>query len=162
MSKENNLNDFLLDIASAIRNKKGITNSIPAQQFSTEIASIETGVSLEPLSQPASAKNIWYGLEAYDASGTLITGTLPYHNDISQTIDGINSTSVTIPSGISDGGVISLTSDIQDEVDIQTGLINDIISILQCKAIQNDPNLLPENIKKGVVIGGVVGTYEGE
>lgn len=43
MAKENNLSDFLSDIASAIREKKGTTEPINAQDFASEIASIETG-----------------------------------------------------------------------------------------------------------------------
>ena len=41
MSKENNLTDFLTDLANAIRNKKGITGNINPQNFASEIASIE-------------------------------------------------------------------------------------------------------------------------
>jgi hypothetical protein len=43
MGKDNNLSDYLLDIANAIREKKGTTDPIKAQDFSKEIASIETG-----------------------------------------------------------------------------------------------------------------------
>ena len=43
MAKNNNLSDYLLDIANAIREKKGTTEPINAQDFSAEIASIETG-----------------------------------------------------------------------------------------------------------------------
>ena len=43
MSKDNNLHDFLVDIADAIRNKKGTTDPINAQNLSDEIRGIETG-----------------------------------------------------------------------------------------------------------------------
>lgn len=46
MAKENNLKDFLTDIANAIRSKKGTTDLINPQDFSAEIASIETGGSV--------------------------------------------------------------------------------------------------------------------
>lgn len=42
MAKTDNLNDFLTDVANAIRTKKGTTGTINAQNFSSEIASIET------------------------------------------------------------------------------------------------------------------------
>lgn len=42
MAKNDNLSDFLLDIADAIREKKGSSEPINAQDFSSEIASIET------------------------------------------------------------------------------------------------------------------------
>lgn len=48
MAKDNNLGDFLTDIANAIRAKKGTSESINAQDFADEIASIksEEGVSV--------------------------------------------------------------------------------------------------------------------
>lgn len=41
MGKDNNLGDFLTDIANAIRAKKGTSESINAQDFADEIASLE-------------------------------------------------------------------------------------------------------------------------
>ena len=43
MAKTDNLTDFLTDLADAIREKKGITSAINPQDFSSEIASIESG-----------------------------------------------------------------------------------------------------------------------
>lgn len=43
MSKQNNLTDFLTDVADAIREKKGTTEKINPQDFSEEIRSIESG-----------------------------------------------------------------------------------------------------------------------
>lgn len=43
MAKTDNLTDFLTDIADAIREKKGTTGAINPQNFSSEIASIESG-----------------------------------------------------------------------------------------------------------------------
>ena len=43
MSKQNNLTDFLTDVADAIRTKKGTQALIDPQDFSDEIASIQTG-----------------------------------------------------------------------------------------------------------------------
>lgn len=42
MSKSDNLKDFLTDIADAIREKKGTTDLINPQDFSSEIASIQS------------------------------------------------------------------------------------------------------------------------
>lgn len=43
MAKNNNLTDFLTDVADAIREKKGTTGKINPQDFSSEIKSIESG-----------------------------------------------------------------------------------------------------------------------
>ena len=43
MSKQDNLTDFLTDVADAIREKKGTTEKINPQNFSSEILSIEGG-----------------------------------------------------------------------------------------------------------------------
>lgn len=43
MSKQDNLHDFLVDIADAVREKKGTTEHINAQSLSDEIRSIDSG-----------------------------------------------------------------------------------------------------------------------
>ena len=43
MAKNDNLTDFLTDVANAIREKKGTSNLINPQNFSDEIRSIESG-----------------------------------------------------------------------------------------------------------------------
>lgn len=63
MAKENNLSDFLSDIASAIREKKGTTEPINAQDFASEIASIETGGGM---AEDAPVKDVNF----YDYDGT--------------------------------------------------------------------------------------------
>ena len=47
MARINNLNNFLTDVANAIRSKKGISNLIPAEDFDTEIGSITTGGDMQ-------------------------------------------------------------------------------------------------------------------
>ena len=48
MAKNDNLTDFLKDIADAIREKRGTSGPISAQNFSTEIAAIEGGGTPTP------------------------------------------------------------------------------------------------------------------
>lgn len=62
MSKENNLTDFLVDVADAIRAKKGTSELINPQDFSEEIRSIESG------STEVEEKDINF----YDYDGTLL------------------------------------------------------------------------------------------
>ena len=45
MAKDNNLQDFLTDIADAIREKKGTTEKINPQDFAIEIANLSSGGS---------------------------------------------------------------------------------------------------------------------
>lgn len=46
MARTDTLGNFLTDVADAIREKKGTTDTIPASNFDTEIASIESGVDI--------------------------------------------------------------------------------------------------------------------
>lgn len=46
MSKQNNLTDFLTDVADAIRTKKGTTDLINPQNFSAEIAALSGGLEV--------------------------------------------------------------------------------------------------------------------
>ena len=63
MAKNNNLTDFLTDVADAIRTKKGTTAKINPQDFSSEIASIPAG---------GSATVSKSDVNFYDYDGTLL------------------------------------------------------------------------------------------
>lgn len=62
MSKENNLKDFLTDVADAIREKKGMTDLISPLDFSEEILGIETGGKKVPMND----------VVFYDYDGTIL------------------------------------------------------------------------------------------
>ena len=49
MAKNNNLNDFLTDVANSIRTKTGTTEQINAQDFSDKILSIQSESTLKKL-----------------------------------------------------------------------------------------------------------------
>ena len=61
----------------------------------------------------AVAANILDSKTAY-VGGEKITGTMPNNGSVSASMDGLNTTSVTIPTGYTSGGTVSLTSDIED------------------------------------------------
>lgn len=57
MAKNDNLTDFLTDVANAIRTKKGTTALINPQDFSMEIASIQTGGGSDMLQERVDKTN---------------------------------------------------------------------------------------------------------
>ena len=48
-----------------------------------------------------------------DATGAVVTGTMLSNGDVSTTIDGLTTISVSIPAGHTSGGTVSLTNDIE-------------------------------------------------
>lgn len=61
----------------------------------------------------ATASQILDDATAY-VKGVKVTGSMPNNGSTSTTIDGLISTSATIPAGYTTGGTVSLTSDIED------------------------------------------------
>lgn len=60
----------------------------------------------------ATAPDILSGMLAF-VGGLKVTGTMPDNGSVAGTIDGLTTTSVTIPAGYTSGGAISLTDDIE-------------------------------------------------
>lgn len=60
----------------------------------------------------AVAANILDSKTAY-VKGSKVEGTMPNNGDTSGSIDGITTTSLTIPAGYTSGGTVSLTNDIE-------------------------------------------------
>lgn len=60
----------------------------------------------------ATAPDILSGKIAF-VGGFKVTGTMPDNGSVAGTIDGLTTTSVTIPSGYTSGGTVSLTDDIE-------------------------------------------------
>lgn len=61
----------------------------------------------------AKAENVLEGDVFVDADGTQTEGAMPNNGDVSQQINGLVETSVTIPAGYTSGGTVSLTDDIE-------------------------------------------------
>ena len=61
----------------------------------------------------ALAANILDGKTAF-VNGVKLTGSMPDNGSATATMDGLTTTSVTIPAGYTAGGTVSLTSDIEE------------------------------------------------
>lgn len=61
----------------------------------------------------AAAANVLDGKIIVDATGAEVEGTMPNNGNTSKTIDGLTTTSVSIPAGYTSGGTVSLTDDIE-------------------------------------------------
>lgn len=87
MATNNNLQDFLTDIANAIRTKTGATQPINAQNFSTEILNISTGGGNTLKNLLDATKSCYYLFRNY--KGTSIDDLINY-NDTSNVTDTSN------------------------------------------------------------------------
>lgn len=61
----------------------------------------------------ATAADVLVGKKIVNAEGTVVTGTMADNGTITATIDGLTTTSYTIPAGKTSGGTVSLTDDIE-------------------------------------------------
>ena len=63
------------------------------------------------------------------------TGTMPNNGSVSTTIDGLETKSVTVPKGYTDGGTIALDSTIDDTAAAQAAKIAEIEALLEGKSL---------------------------
>ena len=100
------------------------------RRVSVNVPSGGGGVVLPPVENPASSSEVLDGYGAIDAAGNAFAGSMPNNGAISKTFDGITEKSVTIPKGFTSGGTVSLTDDIDNEVDTQAELISQVKAVL--------------------------------
>lgn len=65
-------------------------------------------------SDTVTADKLLKNYTAHDKSGAKIIGTMTNNGSIEMSISGLDTTYVTIPAGYTSGGVVNLTSDIEN------------------------------------------------
>lgn len=123
----------MVAIADSVRTKVGTTAQMNVGEIKIAIDNIETGVDLPTLSNEGTAANLLAGEQLINSTGNIVTGTMPNNGSMTKTMDGINTKSVSVPAGYTSGGTVSLTDDIDNEVDTQADLIAQISSVLDGK-----------------------------
>ena len=100
---------------------KTVTPTKSAQDITPTSGKVLSKVTVNPIPDnyidttdaDATAANILVDKTAY-VGGVKVTGTMPNNGDTSGTIDGLTTTSASIPAGYTSGGTVSLTGDIEE------------------------------------------------
>lgn len=99
---------------------KTVTPTKSAQDITPTAGKVLSKVTVNPIPDnyidttdaDATAANILVDKTAY-VGGVKVTGTMANNGDTSGTIDGLTTTSASIPAGYTSGGTVSLTNDIE-------------------------------------------------
>lgn len=177
----------LTAIAAAIRAKGATTASLEfPSDFISAVSNISTGIDISDTTLTASSQML-DGIAAYDANGSKIIGsilsktssdltasgatvTVPQGNYASTASKTISTGSATAPNNISatgatvsrSGTTITLNKTISVTPTITTGYISSGTANNSAVYLSaTDSNFIAENIKNGISIFGLTGSYSG-
>lgn len=160
----------LVAVANAIRSKNGTTNTYKVNQLASAVENISSGTTLPTLSNPGSAADLRSGKQLIDQSGNKITGTLATVTQATPSITvnsaGLITASTTQSAGYVASGTKSATKQLatKSAATITPGTSNQTIAagtyLTGAQTIKGDANLVAGNIKSGVSIFGVSGSYK--
>lgn len=148
----------------------GGSYTIPAGYHNGQGKVISTAVPLPSLSDPAVSGDIISGKEAIDGTGAKVTGTMPAVAAATPTISVSPDGLITATAQQAEGYVEAATETAAQQLETQgaqtivPGTADQTVPagkfLTGAQTIQGDAGLLPENIKKGVSLFGVDGSYE--
>lgn len=103
---------------------KSVTPTKSQQKITPTSGKVLSEVTVEPIPAAyqdvtkvdAVAGEVLDGKKIVAADGTVVTGSMANNGDVSNAIDGLTVTSVTIAAGYTTGGTISLTDDIEQRL----------------------------------------------
>lgn len=161
-------------IADAIREASGETESYTIDTLiskTVEAVSGSGGVELPTLTNEAMAADMLSGKQLIDSDGNVVTGTMASVTQATPSITvssgGLITASATQTEGKVAAGTKSATKQltVQAAQTITPSTTNKTIAsgryLTGTQTIEGDANLVASNIKSGVSIFGVAGSYEG-
>lgn len=101
---------------------KAVTPTKKQQKITPTAGKVLSEVTVEPIPDAyqdvtpvtAGAADVLAGKKIVTETGEVAEGAIPVNGAIAATIDGLTTTSYTVPAGHTTGGTVSLTSDIED------------------------------------------------
>ena len=107
---------------SVVTETKNVTPTKSSQTINPTTGKVISSVSVAPIPDAyqdvtkvtADAADVLAGEKIVDATGVVLTGSMPNNGATGGNIDGLTIHSYTIPAGYTTGGTVSLTSDIEE------------------------------------------------
>lgn len=107
---------------SIVLETKAVTPTKKQQKITPAAGKVLSEVTVEPIPDAyrdvtpvtAGAADVLAGKKIVLETGEVVDGAIPVNGAIHATIDGLTTTSYTVPAGHTTGGTVSLTSDIED------------------------------------------------